>query len=283
MSFDFQQYLRSKVSSLSDSDVTFTIDVLAGGFTNHTVRISFETPISFQSTHNLRSAILKHAPPYIASSPEQALSVHRQTVEAKALQLLAGSDPSFPAFAQLSSSFPDLRFPELIYHDKASNVLWISDLGNCRTLEEYLKSDKDGKEEHVKHLARELAGYISQMYRLTTDPPQAVVDSLKDNTEVEKNVEGSSMGFLADMVQSTLNNSGIEDHQELSQLVREGLQEKIEHSCLGMGDFWPASLLIDAQGKCGLMDWEYFGLTDPGSELGMFCEFLAYNRKCAMM
>jgi hypothetical protein len=49
-----------------------------------------------------------------------------------------------------------------------------------------------------------------------------------------------------------------------------------EDVCLGMVDFWPGNILVELGefGRCGLIDWEYFGLTSASSELGMLRKLL---------
>ena len=55
----------------------------------------------------------------------------------------------------------------------------------------------------------------------------------------------------------------------------------VGYSCLGMVDFWTESVLIGKENddndttnsrscQCGLVDWEYFGVSSAASELGMF-------------
>jgi len=42
-----------------------------------------------------------------------------------------------------------------------------------------------------------------------------------------------------------------------------------------MVDLWPGNILIDSDGNVGLVDWEYFGLSSAGSEIGMLGEPLS--------
>ncbi|KIO15803.1 hypothetical protein M407DRAFT_34598 [Tulasnella calospora MUT 4182] len=46
--------------------------------------------------------------------------------------------------------------------------------------------------------------------------------------------------------------------------------ESNSEPCLGMVDLWSGNTLISADGELCLLDWEDFGLSDPGCELGMY-------------
>jgi hypothetical protein len=129
--FDFAGYLAAQLL-LKPTD--FQVAVLDGGLTNVTVRASFTAPISFSKSLPFSSVVLKYAPPYIAADPTQAMSVHRQVIEANALRYLAET----PEIRDLFARFPNLKIPHLIHHDCAANVLWIADLEASQTLSKYL-------------------------------------------------------------------------------------------------------------------------------------------------
>lgn len=192
-SFDFKSYVQKHLGGgIPDVNVdssaghtpeagpsrpTFSVQVLTGGLTNHTARISFSDPLRDILPNILsndtgrpkddvldqKSTILKHAPPYIATDPSQVMSVDRQLIEKSALQLLnaemtggaspgSGSDYGLkldglfrgrdapdrsPSSAAVSKKM-SLHIPRLIWHDRQQNVLWIEDLGQMRTLSEVL-------------------------------------------------------------------------------------------------------------------------------------------------
>ncbi|KAJ7802873.1 hypothetical protein B0H14DRAFT_1651784 [Mycena olivaceomarginata] len=98
--FDFAGYLAAQLL-LKPTD--FQVAVLDGGLTNVTVRASFTAPISFSKSLPFSSVVLKYAPPYIA----QAMSVHRQVIEANALRYLAETSEIQDLFAR----FPNLKIP----------------------------------------------------------------------------------------------------------------------------------------------------------------------------
>ena len=260
--FDFAEYITTQIPSLLPGQLA--VQPLSGGLTNVTVRVSFQPIIGFRS-RQIRTAVLKYAPPFVAAYPTQPLSVHRQTVEARALNILSGSDTSVPEFSSVVAAFPTIRIPELIYHDDEHNVLWISDLGDTRTLSEYLTSDPRPSDNEVEAIAIRLSHFISEMFRLTSAPAAKVIDSSSDASDT-----GDIAQFLAQAAGKIMTEAAVPDADELSMRILRCAKSEIRDPCFGMGDFWPESVLIDTEGNTGLVDWEYFGVTTASSELGMF-------------
>jgi len=46
---------------------------------------------------------------------------------------------------------------------------------------------------------------------------------------------------------------------------------------IGMVDTWAGCVLVDEEGSCGLVDWEWFGLSDAANELGQFLGMFHIN------
>ncbi|KAJ3539878.1 hypothetical protein NMY22_g4541 [Coprinellus aureogranulatus] len=97
MAFDFVTYLETQNIAPKAPGNTlsrnFDVKLLTGGFTNVTARVTFTQPISlFGSSSTHSSAILKHAPPHLANDPSQSMSITRQVVEARALELMNGQE-----------------------------------------------------------------------------------------------------------------------------------------------------------------------------------------------
>ena len=261
--FDFAEYISTRIPSLSPGQLA--LQLLSGGLTNVTVRVSFQPPIGFRS-RQIHTAVLKYAPPFVAAYPTQPLSVHRQTVEARALKILSGSDTSVPQFSSLVAAFPTIRIPELIYHDDERHVLWISDLGNTRTLSKYLTSDPRPLDNEVEAIAIQLSQFITEMFRLTSASAEKDIDS----SSSDPSDAGDVAQCLAQAAGKIMAEASVPDAEELSMRILRCAKGKIQDPCLGMVDFWPESILIDPEGNTGLVDWEYFGVTTAGSELGMF-------------
>ena len=301
--FDFYFYIHEwlRKDSISQSLAgNFRIQTLTGGFTNETVRTSFDPPIRFDTTSpersvTLESVVLKYAPPYLASDPTQPLSVHRQSIEAKALQMLSGVDPGgYPELVDLIKDFPaSVRIPRLLYHDIQKNVLWIEDLGNTYTLSEYLLSDASATLSHsdldsspsihsklgvhAQSTAEDLGRFLFGLYTTTINPSDPYFGGLTSNDSTL-----ATKTYLANMTADILRAEGISDASILAKRVWRGLIEEPEREpCLGMVDFWPESVLIgkDEDTRCGLVDWEYFGVSSASSELGMFRKYSFNNGK----
>ena len=229
--FDFESYIHS----LFPVSTLVSIQVFTGGATNHTVRVTFDPPISTsfppqayivgptKSKHfqNLKTAVLKHAPPYVAADPTIPLPVSRQLVEKGALEFLHGEDVKYPSFnvntLHSDSELSVVKIPHLLWHDSAAHVLWIEDLGELRKLSEVLllhclpSSESESKhasepepEIDLDVLAQTLADFLSSLYKSTSpskggfniNPLLAELKSLADYS--------SFRDLLADIVRDEL-------------------------------------------------------------------------------
>ncbi|KAJ7042101.1 kinase-like domain-containing protein [Mycena alexandri] len=257
--FEFPSYL---ATTLLVSPADFRVDALTGGLTNVTVRATFSNPISsFNSSPPFTTAVLKHAPPYIAADPSQPMSVHRQVIEANALRYLAET----PAIRDLFAlEFPRLRIPRLIHHDTTANVLWITDLGESQTLSKFLAtSPSDARE-----IAVTLGTFAARLWEITAHPAPETL-ALFAHTDGE----GAPVDFLVSVALGVMVKGGVPDAEVLSARIRTAMEAKEKFEpCLSMVDFWPESFLIGVDESLGLVDWEYFGLSTPGAEIGMLGE-----------
>ena len=154
--FDFSSYLKSVLSVTPHE-----IQQLTGGLMNLTIRVSFTPPANLFRSGYLSSAVLKHAPPFMAADPTQPMSVHRQVIEAQALILLSGC--SIPAISEVLSKFPTLRIPKLIHHDAERHVLWMMDIGETQTLSQYLTSDPHVH--NIERIATSLGAFLAELFR----------------------------------------------------------------------------------------------------------------------
>ncbi|KAF8191533.1 kinase-like domain-containing protein [Mycena galopus ATCC 62051] len=260
--FDFPSYLSAH---LLLKPANFRVDPLAGGLTNVTVRATFATPISFLESPPFSSVVLKYAPPYIAADPTQAMSVHRQVIEANALRYLAQT----PEIRDLLTQFPTLKIPQLIHHDSTANVLWITDLGVSQTLSKYLASTPSSIAT-VHDIAATLGTFISRFWQIMANPAPVITDLFG-----RQNGQDDPADFLSSTALKVMSLHCVPGAEILSERVRTAMQTKDQiELCLGMVDFWPGSILISPDGSCGLVDWEYFGLSTPGAEIGMLVAHL---------
>jgi len=304
ISFDFAAYLGRYV----DHGTTVTVQRLNGGLTNFTARATFDPPITRPSKSLIHSqsirtigvnplveegrkglllhhVILKHARPYLAADPSQpTVGIARQANEASALHLLSSLEhQSFRRHGpkgtgghprqELGSGW-SIRVPVLVFHDTVADVLWIEDLGSCRSISEVLRSVDKGYHfsKSMETIASQLAGFLVDLYSMTREAAMEELkkDGLKGMQWGESAIN-EHLGCLSFKVMKAYN---IDDATELAQRVKDSLyQRDKEGLCLGMVDFWPENVLINREdGRCGLIDWEYFGISSPASELGMFGE-----------
>ena len=290
-SFDFQHYL-SRL--LSENEVS--IQPLRGGITNLTVRVTFCPSIPRRlvqerlgpaiSLHSgkkgqphswsrdgedetlLATVVLKHAMPYLAGRPSQAMDVGRQRKEADALRFLqelhsSGKDGKPNS---ILPGQPAVRSSELIFHDTVSNVLWIEDLGDSQLLVDVLLEGSNSAV--TSALALDLAAFLANLYRSTK---LNALSFIAQEEETGERGDAALNAYFSESVRSILMAQRIEDVETLMKTVEESLysQDK-EGPCLGMVDFWPGNILVLQDGGCGVIDWEYFGVSSAASELGMF-------------
>lgn len=294
--FDFANYLQQRLGAHADAGGRFTVETLAGGLTNHTARATFSHPVSTITPPegqdltglSLTSVVLKQAPPYLAWDPKRPLSVDRQLVEKKAFQILAGEDPEFPGMQALAhGAEAKVHVPQLIWHDEDAHMLWIEDLGSMTTLSEVLLAREalEFEAEKMQKIAAGFGVFLSALFTATASPPASFVSYIASVSD-----RSGIYDYLADVVLSYLRDAGIQDAPALSERVRTGFNESDDAEppkCVGMVDFWPENVLVElaandktAPTKCGLVDWEYFGVSDASSELGMFREFSSERIKC---
>lgn len=232
---------------------------------NFTVRASFEPPTVFRS-QELRSAILKYAAPFMALDPTKNLPTSRQAVEAWTLNALSGTDSRLPEVSTVAAAFPEVQFPRVIYHDESKNVLWISDLGKTQTLSEYLCSDPPPSHEVVARIATQVAGFTAELMRATTISATKAKESLDGGSEGTRFVEE----WVANKAGEIMTQFGIPDAEEVKSRMLCYVRGKIEEPCFGMADLWPGNILITTGGESAFVDWELFGVTTAGTQLGGF-------------
>lgn len=286
MPFDFTAYLQDHLGAGRGSEQAagepFTVEVLTGGLMNHTARVKFASPLldiggAEVEKGGVQSAILKHAPPYMATDPTQPMSVDRQLTEKTALQVLSRDDPTFPRiqavvnrYHQVGETHTSIQIPRYIWHDDENDVLWIEDLGNMKTLSQILLLDAVIETAHIQEFATVLGRFLSEFFQATANPPEPWI---AQTTSPESH---SLYHYLTTLVLKNCREIGDVTEAEalvLSERAGEAWRAKAEAEdvCLGMVDFWPGNILVELGefGRCGLIDWEYFGLTSASSELGM--------------
>lgn len=289
MSFDFTTYLRSQAIG-SPCSATFEVKLLTGGLTNITARVTFSLPISlFSSPKEYASAVLKYALPHLASNATHTASVSRQVLEARALKLITGQEvlcnvgeatSAGPAFRttilnNALRSYPLIQIPGVIHHDIQNNVLWIEDLGDLQNVTDALDSPYPGLSAKVE-LARQLGSFLAQFHHASKSISAETIQRL---TPMSTTVNREILEYLVKAARDALSDlPGVsrEEKEEIAGGVERALREDTDKAgggCLGMVDFWPGNVVVSADWRtCGLIDWEYFGRSNEGRELGMFRE-----------
>ena len=261
--FSFAAYLCTLLKLSSPSLIS--IEPLDGGLTNHTARAIFHEPMCLPlSKAAMLSVIVKHAPPYIASlGPTHALSTKRQDIEAHVLELFADAHEHTTELklADIARRHPNIRIPEVLYHDEEKNVLIISDLGRIPTLLDYLKSHSQTA---ALRSATVLGEFLADLYCSTGGVSENMFLPF-DNEECSHAIQE----LIASLPGKLLKPEAIPDAETLGRSVEEDMVSDKQERCFGMVDLWPGSILI-GDGFVGLVDWEYAGKSSAGSELGMF-------------
>ncbi|KAG8955468.1 hypothetical protein FRC04_008819 [Tulasnella sp. 424] len=182
--FDFTPYFTTILYIAPDE---VDVQVLSGGYANLTARATFSRPINlptyFDFPTAISSVILKKATPYMHAIPSQAMPVGRQAVEALALRILQGAEPSVPYVAEALARVPTLRVPQSVFHDTKQNILWMTDLGEGKILTDYILSDSPSKSK-VEELAGALGRFIAELHRGTKNPPPEMSSTLSDSRHV---------------------------------------------------------------------------------------------------
>ncbi|KAG9020450.1 hypothetical protein FS837_008210 [Tulasnella sp. UAMH 9824] len=187
----------------------------------------------------------------------------RQAVEARALRILGGEELE-GVVRVLAQSYP-LKVPELLFHDTASHLIWMTDLGRSRILSDYILYESP-QQATIATLGRILGRFFGGLFKVTKNPSSDITGSLADSRHLIEFLTSQTERVAAELPGGVTPEIATLLERMRSALNREAHPEQ----CLGMVDLWPGSALIDDKGECGLVDWEHFGLTDPGTDLGMF-------------
>ncbi|KAG8953288.1 hypothetical protein FRC04_002698 [Tulasnella sp. 424] len=274
--FDFTRYLTSVLSIRAEN---LDVQLLPGGFTNLTARTTFKQAIKLPSSFNysepVTRLILKMGTPFMHMVPSCPVPISRQAVEARALRILQGEDLALPGVGRALAQSSPLKAPKLIFHDAERQVLWMTDLGESNLLSDHILYDSPPQVD-VEKLGTMLGRFFGNLFVATQNPTVETVRSLSDSRHL--------LGFLTAEAQRVLSQLPPGEYPGTNSLI-ERMQSALDQRgnlepCLGMIDFWPGSALIGKSGECSLVDWEYFGLTNPGTELGMFVghfHFLVLN------
>jgi hypothetical protein len=143
------------------------------------------------------------------------------------------------------------------------------DLGETQTLSQYLASDPPQND--IKRIATSLGEFLAVLFAATRNPSADTLSLVSNHSHTTE-----TYLFLASVTKKVLTATGIDNGDLLAERANQALESNgTVEPCLGMVDLWPGSILIDPRGNCGLVDWEYFGLSSASGELGMLGEPLS--------
>ncbi len=200
---------------------------------------------------NPRSVVAKHAPPYVASSPELPLDPSRARFEARALSELG------PGGALSSLTTALIGVPALLAFDEAGSFLVLEDLGSLPSLGEAL-----GKADYPEHAPEALGRFIGTLHARTHGDDR--LGARFDNQPVQK----TRYEVQYRQVENFLARAEVRHAQALGQradLLGRRLQQ-VAGTCLVMGDLWPPSVLVVGPGL-RLIDWELSHFGNPAQDV----------------
>ncbi len=201
---------------------------LSGGLMNHVWRL--HGPDS--------TAILKHAPPFVATDPSIPLSAERLTFEAHALRLLAAS----PALLT-----PSVRPPRLLTFSEADAAMLTEDLGDCPDLLS------------APGAACAVGRFIGRLHCQTRGVPELAARF--DNRDIQEVRRVVQYEPVADLL------AGHPGADELGAAAADlGRRLCGPGRCLVMGDLWPPSVLM-VPGGVRLIDWEMCHYGQPAQDV----------------
>lgn len=220
--------------------------LLGGGNLNHVWRLKSDE----------QSVIVKHAPPFIASQPEVALSSQRIHFEAAALRLF--SEGGF--LGNLVSD--EIRPPHIHYFDPDEHILVMEDVGDFESIESLSGSDLSAEK-----AGKKLGMFIGQFHAKTYKNEGLKKDFNNEDiqhTRAEVQYRGAENHIDAAEVDVSVKEEAAKKCRILGeQLLKPG-------SCLIMGDLWPPSLMADKKQRLRLIDWEFVHFGRPLQDVAHF-------------
>ncbi len=221
---------------------------LAGGLLNLVWRVPLEGG----------SVIVKHAPPHAAAAPEIPLDPARLGFEARALAAVGPGG----ALAGLHRA---VRAPAPLHYDPERHLLAMEDLGDPPSLERWLLtagSQGGADPAAVEPALADLGAFIAALHLRSAALPALAVDFQN------RAVQQTRYEVQYDMAEASLAAAGIPDATALGERARAlGRRLLAPGRCLVMGDLWPRSVLMRADGP-RVIDWEFAHWGRPGQDLG---------------
>ncbi|KAL2065955.1 hypothetical protein VTL71DRAFT_3625 [Oculimacula yallundae] len=209
--------------------------------------------------------IVKHSPPFVTLlGPEEPLSTFRQEVEAKALALLGPGS----RLETLASSY-NITFPRVLWHDRYSHILIMSDIGNMPTLKDSLRSLQSLNEEQDKReiqmsflqLGTSIGMFLAELHASSTTkglPSHELAEFANDSAK------DFTYSWKIEDLKWVLPAAGVRDHTKLFKAILNDWKEPAGPVVFVNGNLTAESFLMQKSGPIGLIGWQSAG---PGRGL----------------
>lgn len=226
--------------------VTGAPERLSGGNLNHVWRVP-AVP---------ESVIVKQAPPHIATTPDVPLDPSRCAIETKCLRAFDAGG----ALHDLSSDA--LRPPRLLAADAERAVLVMEDIGPLPSLDAWLRTaDAGALAKRAPTIGRTLGRFVGRLHQCTLHD-EAVARRF-DNTAMQETRHAVQYRAIGDVLASC----GVPDADALGEKAMTVGERFLQPGrCLTMGDLWPPSILVGANGL-RLIDWELAHFGQPEQDV----------------
>lgn len=227
-----------------------SISSLSGGFVNYVFRVSFNQEVTIGDS-KYESVIVKSTPPHFAGmGPDFPFSQDRLKYEVQALT-------EIPKLYPKIFENKKIGVPNVIAHFETDHTMLMQDLGSLESL--------FTAPQHLSvETGRLMGSFSSFLHSLTKDTKR--LQRFRNNES--PNVVYS---FVYEPLGALLKDNGVENWKEIFQEAKETWRAlydpTAEQVSVIMGDFWPASLLVQPGDsgveKIWVIDWEFSNLGSP--------------------
>jgi 5-methylthioribose kinase len=247
-------FVRKRVTDLQSVE---TITRLDRGHVNYVWRISGPK----------KSAIVKVAPPFVASKPDVALNSDRILFEARMLQ-------GFERDSLLKNLVSiEIRPPRLLAVFPDEKMIVMEDLGSQRELDEWIRIQES--DTVLKQYAVLLGRFVSKMHISTAGGARYA--EVFTNRAVQEARYANQYRIMGDVVRAAGYRQWEWVNQGAVKLGRRLLEPGI---CLTMGDLWPRSVLMAPVGL-RIIDWEFCHYGIPAQDVAHMSAHLWMQAQCA--
>jgi len=193
----------------------------------------------------VRSVVVKHAPPFIASRPDVELDASRLEFESRVLEAVG------PEGRLSELGRPEVRAPELLASDLDRSLIAIEDLGETSSLGDWLVSAPSERSVPAAEVGGRVGAYIGRLHARTAE-----VDEWADR-HFNRPIQETRRAVQYEPTAELLREHGVENAGELGRWALEvGESFCRPGHCLVMGDLWPSSIRLAPPGV-RVIDWEF--------------------------